>query len=156
MAYYDALIAAWNSATQPPSGVTGQPLLVGDTTQQKCTKVNGWTMAVSVPAGPIVPAWQLYDAIAVTEYDALTAGSQTTVNNILAMGFVNCATGSNARRRLLAIFPAGTTSNTNLTSLFANIYSPQQDWCYANQYPSHGVSGPGNISVSDANNAGLV
>jgi len=113
-------------------------------------------MQVSVAAGPAVPAWRIYDAIVVTEYDALTAGNQTIVNNILAMGNANCAAGSNARRRLLAIFPAGTTSNTNLTSLFANIYSPTQDWCFTNGYPTFGVSGPGNISVPDANNAGLV
>jgi len=155
MAYYDALIAAWNSATQPPSGVTGQGLLAGDTTAQKCAKINGWTMLATIPAGPIVPTWELYDAIVVTEYDALTAGNQTIVDNILSMGNVNCASGSNARRRLLAIFPAATVSNTNLTSLFASIYSPARDWCFNNNYPTFGVNGPGNISVSDARNAGL-
>ena len=40
MAYYDALIAAWNSATQPPAGVTGAPLQAGDTTQGKIDKIN--------------------------------------------------------------------------------------------------------------------
>ena len=156
MAYYDALIAAWNSAIQPPSGVTGTGLAPGDNTAQKVAKINGWTTVQPVPAGPIVPAWQTYDAIVVTEYDALIAASQTTVNNILAMGNINCASGSNARRRLLAIFPAGTTSNTNLLNLFNSIYAPVHDWCLVNGYPTHGASGPGNLSVSDANNAGLV
>jgi hypothetical protein len=156
VAYYDALIAAWNSVTQPPTGVTGQGLLAGDTTAQKCTKINGWTMVGPVPAVVLISAWQLYDNIVVTEYDALTAPNQTIVNNILAMGNVNCASGSNARRRLLAVFPSGTTTNTDLTSLFASYYAPQQDWCFVNHYPTHGPSGPGNISVSDANNAGLV
>jgi|SRR5215472_1599205 len=157
MAYYDALISAWNSVTQPPAGVTGTGLVAGDTTAQKCTKINGWTM-VGPAISPTIPAWQIYDQIVLTEYDALVAANQTTVNNILAMGNINCATGSNARRRLFAtgFFPAGTTSNTNLTTLFNSNYSPSQDWCHLNGYPSHGPSGPGNISVSDANNAGLV
>jgi hypothetical protein len=153
---YTKLTAAWNSATQPPTGVTGQPLLSTDTTQQKVTKINGWTMVGTVPTATLVPAWQLYDEIVVTEYDAAPAASQAIINNILAMGNVNCAQGSNARRRLLAVFPSGTTSNTNLTSLFGSIYTPQQDWCFTNAYSTHGINGPGNLSVSDANNAGLV
>ena len=153
---YTKLIAAWNSATQPPAGVTGQALLAGDTTQQKITKINGWTMVAPVPSGTLVPAWQLYDDIVVTEYDAAPAASQTIVDNILSMGNVNCAQGSNARRRLFSIFPAATTTNANLTTLFAGVYTPQQDWCFLNAYPTHGASGPGNLSVSDANNAGLV
>jgi hypothetical protein len=156
VAYYDNLIAAWNSATQPPAGVTGSGLVAGDTTAQKVAKINGWTMVPTVPAGTLVPAWELYDNIVVTEYDAAPAASQAIVNNILAMGNVNCASGSNARRRLLAIFPSGTTSNTNLTSLFGSVYTPQHDWCSVNGYPTHGINGPGNLSVSDANNAGLV
>jgi len=156
MAYYDALIAAWNSATQPPTGVTGQGLLAGDTTAQKCTKINGWKMA-GPALGPTVPAWQIYDQIVLTEYDALIAANQTIVNNILAMGNINCSAGSNARRRLFSagFFPTGTTSNTNLLTLFNSNYAPSQDWCFLNGYPTHGSSGPGNISVSDANNAGL-
>lgn len=49
MAYYDALIAAWNGATQPPAGVTGAAL-TGLTTAQKLAAVNGWTVV-----GPNVP-----------------------------------------------------------------------------------------------------
>jgi len=157
MAYYDALISAWNSATHPPTGVTGSGLVAGDTTAQKCAKINGWKMT-GPETSQTVPAWQIYDQIVLTEYDALTAANQAIVNNILAMGNVNCASGSNARRRLFAtgFFPTGTTSNTNLLALFNSVYAPSQDWCFLNSYPTHGPSGPGNISVSDANNAGLV
>ena len=49
MAYYTALITAWNGATQPPTGVTGSGLLGGDTTAQKITKVNAWTITGTVP-----------------------------------------------------------------------------------------------------------
>ena len=155
MAYYDALIAAWNNATQPPPGVTGNPLTVGMTTQQKCDTINQWTVLGSV-TGVIVPTWRIYDAIVLTEYDATSATNQTIVNNILAMGNVNCASGSNARRRLLAIYPNTTTSNGNLLSLFNSIYTPVQDWCFTNAYPSNGPSGLGAISVIDAQKAGLV
>ena len=155
MAYYDALIAAWNSTTQPPSGVTGQPLLAGDTTAQKCTKVNGWTMA-----GPAIPmvvrATIIYNLIVISEYTALSAANQTIINNLLAMGDLDGSPGTNVRSRIVQIFPSGTQTFTNLSNLAKTYDSPTQDWCYVNGYPTHGPSGPGNISVSDANNAGLV
>ena len=44
MGDYGALIAAWNSATQPPTGVTGTALTSGMTTAQKLAAVNGWTV----------------------------------------------------------------------------------------------------------------
>jgi hypothetical protein len=155
MAYYDALIAAWNSATQPPSGVTGSALLAGDTTAQKCTKVNGWTMA-----GPAVPmrveATIIYNLIVISEYTALSAANQTIVNNLLSMGILDGSPNTNVRTRIVQIFPSGTQTFTNLSNLAKTYDTPTQDWCFANAYPTHGVNGPGNISVSDANNAGLV
>ena len=48
MAQYTNLIAAWNGATQPPTGVTGSPLLGGDTTAQKLAKVQAWTVTGAV------------------------------------------------------------------------------------------------------------
>ena len=56
MAQYTNLIAAWNGATQPPTGVTGSPLLGGDTTAQKLAKVqvnrlDVPVLAVDVPSG---------------------------------------------------------------------------------------------------------
>ena len=155
MAYYDALIAAWNSTTQPPSGVTGQGLLAGDTTAQKCTKVNGWTMA-----GPAVPmrveATVIYNLIVISEYAALSAANQTIINNLLAMGILDGSPGTNVRSRIVQVFPSGTQTFTNLSNLAKTYDAPTQDWCFVNNYPTHGPSGPGNISVSDANNAGLV
>ena len=44
MGYYDALVAAWNGATQPAAGVTGTALTQGMTTAQKLGAVNGWTV----------------------------------------------------------------------------------------------------------------
>src|SRR5215469_16670601 len=108
------------------------------TTQQKCDTINAWKMT-GPQLSQLIGAWQLYDAIVVTEYDALPAAGQT-INNILSMGNVNCASGSKARRRLFIEFPAGTSSNTALLNLFNNNYLPSQDWCSVNNYPTHGVS----------------
>lgn len=44
MAYYGALIAAWNSGATLPSGVTGTAFAAGDTDIQKIDKVNDWTI----------------------------------------------------------------------------------------------------------------
>ena len=104
MAYYDALIAAWNSATQPPAGVTGSGLLAGDTTAQKCAKINGWTMA-----GPakqmLVNSTVIYNLIVISEYTALSAANQTIVNNLLSMGLLDGSPGTNVRSRIVQIFP---------------------------------------------------
>jgi hypothetical protein len=155
MAYYDALIAAWNSPTQPPTGVTGQGLLAGDTTQQKCTKINGWTMAG--PAAPmLVQATIIYNLIVISEYTALSAANQTIINNLLSMGMLDGSPGTNVRTRITQIFPSGTQTFANLANLAKTYDTPIVDWCYHNGYPSIGPGGPGNISVSDASNAGLV
>ena len=50
MAWYTALINAWNGATQPPAGVTGTALTGGMSTAQKLAAVNAWTVVGSVPA----------------------------------------------------------------------------------------------------------
>lgn len=61
MAYYTALIAAWNGATQPPAGVTGTAL-TGLSTAAKIAAINGWTVAgpnVDVPVSAIVGSLML-------------------------------------------------------------------------------------------------
>lgn len=76
MAYYDALIAAWN-ATGKPAGVSGTDLAAGMTAQQKLDAINGWTVAganVRVSRGDVrqhfdnlvdtndVPVWEHIEA----------------------------------------------------------------------------------------------
>ena len=155
MAYYDALIVAWNSATQPPAGVTGSGLLAGDTTAQKCAKINGWTMA-----GPakqmLVNSTVIYNLIVISEYTALSAANQTIVNNLLSMGLLDGSPGTNVRSRIVQIFPSGTQTFTNLSNLAKTYDTPTQDWCFTNGYSTLGVNGPGNLTVTDAHNAGLV
>ena len=82
MAQYTNLIAAWNGATQPPTGVTGSPLLGGDTTAQKLAKVQAWTVTGAVPTTLYVTGSQLANCINYAEFKALTAAQQA---NLLAL-----------------------------------------------------------------------
>jgi hypothetical protein len=154
VAYYDSLIAAWNSATQPPTGVTGSGLVAGDTTAQKVAKINGWTVAT--PIKVVLPATDVYNAIVLAEYNALAAASQQAVVNLMSMGTLDASPGTHVRSRFVAIFPNTTQTFTNLSQLVAPFDNDKTDWCLQNGYPSHGKAGPGNLSVNDASNAGLV
>lgn len=133
MAYYTALIAAWNSVTQPPSGVTGAAL-TGLTTTQKIAAVNAWTVTTAaVPM--IIPTYSIYNLIVPAEFTALSAANQQLVRDILSMGTVDASSGTSIRSRMVAIFPNGTTTFTNLANLAKNYDTPSQLWVTANGYP---------------------
>lgn len=83
MAYYDALIAAWNNgATSLPSGATGSLFVGGDTTAQKLAKLDAWIVTGSVPTTLYVTGAQLANCFNWTEFAALTAAQQA---NLLAL-----------------------------------------------------------------------
>lgn len=133
MADWTALRNAWNSAQQPPAGVTGTALTGGMTTAQKITAVNGWT--VQGPAVPmIVPTYAIYNLIVPSEFGALTAANQQLVRDILGMGTVDGSPGTQVRARMVAIFPNGTTTFANLSALAAKYDTPQVPWYSANGY----------------------
>jgi hypothetical protein len=151
MAYYDALVAAWNGATQPPAGVTGTAL-TGLTTSQKISAVNGWTVAG--PAQPmLVPTYRIYNAIVPAEFQALTAGNQQLIRDILGMGTVDVGTGTNVRAVLLQVFGAGTQTRTNLVAIAASYDAPTISWCQKNGYPFGGANGA--LNLNDAAAAGV-
>lgn len=155
MAYYDALIAAWNNATQPPPGVTGAPLTQGMTTAQKVATVNAWKVA-GPPVAMVVPTYKLYNCIVPAEWNALTDPQRQNVRDILMLGQADGSPGTTVRTVLTTIFPQGTQTRANLVALTAQFDTPENiDWCYANKYPTYGPPGPGNLSTSDAANAGL-
>ena len=95
------LIAAWNNPTQPPPGVTGTGLVGGDTTDQKITKVNGWTVTGQIPASFFVTADQLANCVNYTEFKALTAGQQTNLLNMMNIG--GSLMGGSANTSLLVV-----------------------------------------------------
>jgi hypothetical protein len=89
MAYYDALISAWNTSTAAAvsatvtgvAGVAGQSLN-GLTTAQKIAAVNGWTVTGTIPTSTTFTGAQLANCINWTEFAALTATQQS---NLLAL-----------------------------------------------------------------------
>ena len=139
MAYYDALIAAWNNPTQPPPGVTGPPLTAGMTTDEKITTVNKWT--VTGPARQmLVQATVLYNAMNINEYNSLPPANQTIINNILSMGEIDASPNTNVRQRFVQIFPNGTQTFASIATLAKTYDQPQVPWWSANGYP-HPISG---------------
>lgn len=82
MAYYTALITAWNGVTQPPTGVVGTAITGGMTTAQKMAAVNGWTVTGTVPTTFYTSGDALLNCINYSEFKLLTAAEQT---NLLAM-----------------------------------------------------------------------
>lgn len=86
MAYYDALIAAWNGATQPPTGVTGTALTAQMTTIQKIVAVNGWTVSGSVPTSFFVTGSQLANCLNYAEFKALTDAQQKNLLGLCQVG----------------------------------------------------------------------
>lgn len=146
MAYYTALINAWNGAQQPPSGVTGTALTAGMTTTQKLAAVNAWTTAgAAVPM--IISTYQIYNLIVGTEFAALSAANQQLLRDILSMGTVDASPGTQIRARIVALFPNGTQTFTALAALAKTYDTPQVSWCQANGYPV--------LGVADCTNAGL-
>lgn len=79
MAYYDALIAAWTSTTQPPTGVTGSPLSTSNTLDQNISIVDAWTVTGTVPTALYVTGAQALNCINWTEFNALTAAQQSNL-----------------------------------------------------------------------------
>jgi hypothetical protein len=110
MAFYDALIAAWNNATQPPAGVTGTGLTAQMTTAQKLDAINGWTVAgtVDVPVEAVVGNLMLSGA-----YLTLAAFSQGAPT-----GNATHDTALGAAKTLMALLtlpnvpPFGTSNST--------------------------------------------
>lgn len=153
MAYYDALISAWNSATQPPAGVTGSGLTAGDTTSQKVAKVNGWTVANQQKA--IVTGSQILNACVPADINALTSAQVQIMTMYMLDQSIDASAGSLIRQALQSLFAGHTTTLNNLAALFAPFDNATWTWCQAHGYPFISLTA-GNLSVSDANNAGLV
>lgn len=142
---YGILIAAWNSAQQPPAGVTGQAL-TGLTTTQKLAAVLAWTTTgAAIPL--VIPTYRIYNVIDPAEFSALTAANQQLVRDILAMGTVDASPGTSIRTRMLALFGAGTATRAALTAIAAPFDAPTVNWAAKNGYAG--------ITMNDVAAAGL-
>ena len=153
MAYYDALTAAWNSATQPPAGVTGQPLQAGDSTATKIGKINGWAVGNAQKA--LVPPSDILNCVVPADLSALTDHQLNLINIYMQGTSIDVSSGSNIRAAFQTLFAGKTTTLQNFQNLVSPFDSAAFTWCQVHGYPFVSLT-LGNLSVSDANNAGLV
>lgn len=150
MAYYTALINAWNGATQPPTGVTGTGLTGSMTTAQKIAAVNGWTVTGTVPTSFTVSGAQLLNCINWTEFAALTAPQQANLLMLCAVPGALLGGSSNVALVTDGMFLAYFTNHSGPTiaALTALAQGTVQPWWQANGYTSP-------ISTADTTAAGL-
>jgi hypothetical protein len=150
MAYYDALVSAWNSTAQPPStAITGVGLTSTMATTDKLTDLNAWTVTGSVPTSLQVSATQLANCVVYSEFKALTAQQQ---NNL--MGLLHIPGNLSGGSTNVALLPDGMFLDyfSSTTTTFANLVAlakaaSQPWWQYA------GYNGP--FNMNDINAAGL-
>jgi hypothetical protein len=150
---YTALINAWNSPTQPPTGVTGSPLLSTDTTSQKINKVNRWTVAAPRPA--LFVPYKILNAIVDVDLAALTPDQVGQFSLMLSGSEADLSPGTPLRSTIQGLFAGKAQTIQQLRDLVAPYDNAISSWCQANSYP-YVSSTVGNLSVSDAQNAGLV
>lgn len=152
MAYYDKLIAAWNGATQPPTGVTGTGLTGGMTTAQKIAAVNGWTVTGAIPSSINFTGVQLLNSINYAEFKVLTATQQ---QNVLSL--CNAGVGLLGGSANTTFLPVGmildyfSVAGPTVAALVALAKGSTQPWWQA----SAGGSLNGPVSESDTTPAGL-
>jgi len=154
MAYYTALQTAWNSVTQPPTGVTGTALSSGMTTLQKINAVNGWTV-VGPAITPNIPVTNVISSITTTDFMAMTSLQLQQLQTVMPPGAttVYAPSGGTVRGVFGQIFAGKTTTLANLSALVAQYDTPTISWCQANNYPYSGLVGE--LALVDASAAGL-
>ena len=134
MAYYTALQTAWNSATQPPTGVTGTAL-TGLTTAQKLAAVNAWTVSTGVAVPAILTPSKIINAIVPTDLAALTTTQVTFLTLVLQGSTVDASQGTTVRAAVQNIFAGKTQTLSQLAALVAPFDNPSVSWWSANGYP---------------------
>ena len=152
MVDYTALINAWNSPTQPPTGVTGSGLAPGDTTAQKVAKVNGWTVAA--PQKAMFTGTQIINTIVATDLAGLTALQVAQLQLLILDASIDASTGTSVRTAIQNMFAGKTQTLQALAALVAPFDNYIHTWCEDNSYPFNSQT-LGGLSVADAQNAGL-
>lgn len=155
MAYYTALIAAWNGATQPPTGVVGTPL-TGLTTANKIIAINGWTVTGTIPTTAFITGVQLANCIDITEFNALTAVQQSNILTLCNQTGGLLGGSANTSHLLVGMVLAYFTNHSgptivNLTALANSLV--EFWWQTSVVQGGGGLSGP--VSQSDVTAAGL-
>ena len=91
----------------------------GMTDQQAADSLNALNRTLDVET---LPTSDIFEAIVLADYTALTAAQKTTLQIILSLGTVKVK-GSNTRAALLSIFGAGTATRANLAALQVQLVS---------------------------------
>lgn len=155
MAYYDALIAAWNGPIQPPVGVSGAALTAQMTTTQKIAVVNGWTVTGAVPTSFFVAGNQVLNCINYAEFKVLTATQQANLLAMLAVPGQLFGGSANTTHivdgMIIDFFPLAGPTIAALTALAQGTVQPWWQVPVANG--GGGLSGQ--ISLADTQAAGL-
>lgn len=148
MTNYAPLIAAWNSSTQPPTGVTGTGLNGTMTTAQKLAAVNGWVITGTIPTVLSVNGPQILNCINYAEFAAISSTAQlnllTMCNNQGPLVGGSANTAFMVDGLLIANFTTGSKTIAALTALAQAAVTP---WWQAN-----GFTGP--FSTTDLGLAG--
>jgi hypothetical protein len=153
MAYYTALIAAWNSATQPPTGVTGTGL-TGLTTANKLIAINGWTVS-NVPASTwYASAQQCWQCIVLAEFTALLQATRMEIYALLNMPFPRQGGATSANGQIAVLMPQSTCPLTyaNFVALAQTVAGTSSWWQASVANGGGGLSSP--VGPSDLVAAG--
>lgn len=62
-------------------------------------------------------SYQIFEAVDPVEYNALSDANKSVLALMLGLGIIDLNEGTQSRSLLLSMFPAGTTTRTNLTEL---------------------------------------
>lgn len=130
--------------------MTGSALQAGDTTAQKITKVNSWTVTGTIPTTIFVSGSQIFNCVNYSEFKALTATQQSNLLLALAGSGQLLGGSSNTTHLLVGMildfFPVAGPTIAALTALAQASVTP---WWQVGA----GLSGP--VSLSDTQKAGL-
>lgn len=157
MAYYTALITAWNSSIQPPVGVVGTGLSSAQATATKLTNINGWTVTGTVPTSFLTTGSALTACINFAEFNTLTPTQQS---NVLALcNNMGPLLGGSTNAGLLTggmfVTYFSTPSSPTIAKLTALAQAVTQSWAQSNGYPYYSSvqGGINNHDLADANSS---
>lgn len=153
MSYYDALIAAWNSTTQPPVGVLGSALVSTMTTVQKITVVNAWTVSGSVPTTIYVTGTQIANCINFTEFNALSTTKQASILTLCTIPGALLGGSGNTTHIAPGLIIANFTTGSQTIAALTALASATTWWSAPVASGGGGLSSP--VTLTDTGIAGL-
>lgn len=153
MAYYTALINAWNNATQPPPGIIGTAL-TALSTANKIIAVNGWLVTSTIPTTLTVTGAQLLNCINYTEFKTLTAAQQSNLLMMCASQGPLLGGSTNAGLIAAGMFIDYFTASAGPTrTALAALAQAQPFWSTSAALGGAGLGSP--VSLNDTLAAGL-